>query len=80
MRTADLATTYHSKTDDELLLLAESEGLTHEARFVLQNELNRRGINIVAPNEAREPELTLLSKLPKPVLRGVHSVSESPQR
>jgi hypothetical protein len=77
MRTADLASTYQSKSDDELLSLVQSEGLSAEAQFVLQNELKRRGIDLtLAIDNARQPEPIFLDKFPQPVRKSAHSVTE----
>ncbi len=79
MRTEELAGIYQSKSDDELLALAQSEGLTPEAEFVLRNEMARRGIRFeteVEISETRRCEPILESEVAGSMLRQAHSVTE----
>jgi len=77
MRTADLDGTYRSKSDDELIILSQSDGLSAEAQLVLHNELRRRGIVIDADaSDREEPEPTLVGKLSQPAVAATYAASE----
>ena len=77
MRTEELARTYQSKSDDELIVLARAEGLTAEAQLVLRNELARRGIRAeleLSNEEVADPGLS--DKAKASATRAAHSVTE----